>query len=617
MKAKVDKIDLSEIRLSGNYGADFAEFKEIRFVSGQILFTSELALRDAMLSLDNIRLQQAGVTVLDGGISIPVDLKNSQQPIPFDRPISVKITADKLDIDKLLAGFGQTPPASGILAASLTAEGTIPELSAQLKISGRVLKCAMSAQLDPAEFDLDLAYRSKQLTLEADIRQRQIQPLTIRGRAPLDIESVMKQRAIDPHMPIEASVELPPTSLAVISKFSPLVRRIDGTAGVDVRVGGAVDKPVLSGSAAIDLKYARMTSEDIPALDAFHAKLSFAQDTLTFTTFEGDLGGGKFKLGGNVRLAKLSQPIFDLRLESKDVLVKRDDSITVRADTDIKLAGPINAASVSGAVYVTHSRFFKEIDILPIALPGKAKPAPRSVQSGPVNVSFPNPPLRDWKFDLAIKTRKDDPFLVRGNLANGKVEIDLHLGGTGLAPALEGNVHIPEFSATLPFSTLNISRGFVYFTKDAPFQPSLDVQADSQIRDYLIHAYIYGKATDPQVSLTAEPPLQYGDIVALLATGSTTSEIGSNADVLASRAAVLAIQQLYRKIFHRGQAASDQKPGPSLMDRFEIQLGAIDPRTGQQQATSRLKLTDRFYLLGDMGLGGRYSGQLKYLIRFR
>ena len=616
-KGKVDKIDVTEIRISGVYGSDFAEFKEIRLALGPTSFTGGLALRDGTLKLDNIHLQQAGASVLTGEIAIPIDLKHPAQPIPFDQPVSVRMDADKLDVEKLLASFGLPPPASGIVTASFAADGTIQDLSAQLKISGRVLKAKMAAQLDPAEFDFDLTYGLKRLTLQADIRQRQIQPLTIRGRAPLDIEALIKQRAIDPHTPVEASIQLPPTSLAVLPKFTPLVRRIDGTAGIDVHLGGTVEKPVLSGAANIDLKNTRMADENIPALDTFHAKLSFANDTLAFSAFEGDLGGGKFKLGGNVKLAKLTEPIFDLRLESKDVLVKRDDSVTVRADTDIKLAGPFRAASVSGVIYVTHSRFFKEIDILPIALPGKAKPAPRSVQSGPLNVSFPNPPLRDWKFDLAIKTRKDDAFLVRGNLANGKAEIDLQLGGTGLAPTLEGNVHIPEFNATLPFSTLSISRGFVYFMKDTPFQPSLDIQADSQIRDYLIHAYISGKATDPQVTLTAEPPLQYSDIVALLATGSTVSEIGSNGDVLASRAAMLAIQQLYRKIFHHGQPPPEQKSGPSLLERFQLQLGAIDPRTGQQQATSKLKLTDQFYLLGDLGLGGQFSGQLKYLIRFR
>ena len=34
---------------------------------------------------------------------------------------------------------------------------------------------------------------------------------------------------------------------------------------------------------------------------------------------------------------------------------------------------------------------------------------------------------------------------------------------------------------------------------------------------------------DPQVQLSSEPPLQYSDIVSLLATGVTTSELAGNA----------------------------------------------------------------------------------------
>jgi autotransporter translocation and assembly factor TamB len=332
------------------------------------------------------------------------------------------------------------------------------------------------------------------------------------------------------------------------------------------------------------------------------------------------VGGGTFKLSGTVKVPTLKDPVFDLRATSREVLVKRDDSITVRADTDVTLNGPLSAASVGGTVFVTHSRFFKEIDILPIAMPGKAKPAPKSARAMDTGVSFPAPPLRDWKFDLAIKTRPNDSFLIRGNLANGAAALDLKLGGTGLAPYLEGSVRVEEFKASLPFSNLSVSRGFIYFTKEAPFQPSLEIQADSQARDYLVHAYIYGKATDPQIQLSSEPPLQYSDIVSLLATGTTTSELTGNADVLASKAAMLAVQQVYRKVFLKGKAPAvdkDKTSNGSFVDRFQIELGALDNRTGGQQVISRVRLTDQLYLIGDIGTEGGFTGRLKYLIRFR
>ena len=44
----------------------------------------------------------------------------------------------------------------------------------------------------------------------------------------------------------------------------------------------------------------------------------------------------------------------------------------------------------------------------------------------------------------------------------------------------------------------------------------------------------------------AQPPLPHADIVSLLATGTTTAELGGNAEALASRAAMLAVKQPMR-----------------------------------------------------------------------
>ena len=623
-KARFDKTDLREFKLAGLYGPDFAQSTALHIASGPTDFTGVIELKERKVRLRDINLTQAKLTVLTGYLILPIDLGHPRQLIPLDERIAANLNATKLDLEKLLGSFGYPSPVGGNFTANLVAGGTLLEPSGHLKVAARGLRAKALAPIEPADLDLDLHYSNKpakELTLAAVLRQPQIQPLTIKGRAPFDLDATIKDRKLDPKLALDVTVQLPVSSVAILPKLAPQVRRIEGTAGLDVQVGGTIEKPVFSGAAAVELKSARMADENIPALGVFHAKLDFASDTLSFRTFDGELGGGTFKLGGTVKLPKLTEPVFDLHLLSRQVLLKRDDSITIRGDTDVKVAGPLKAGTLSGALFLTQSRFFKEIDILPIALPGKkAKPAPRAVQNRHVTVSFPQPPLRDWKFDLAIKTRADDPFLIRGNLANGAAALDLRLGGTGLAPYLEGSIRIEQFKASLPFSTLRVSRGFVFFKKDAPFEPTLDLQADSQLRDYLIHAYIYGRAADPQIQLHSEPPLPYADIVSLLATGTTVGELGGSADVLASRAAMLAVQELYRKVFRRKTApVADAKTEDAgrFMDRFQVELGALDNRSGGQEVSTRFRMTDNLYFLGDIGVAGRFTGSLKYLIRFR
>ncbi|MEP6777067.1 MAG: hypothetical protein ABI944_01350, partial [Chthoniobacterales bacterium] len=99
----------------------------------------------------------------------------------------------------------------------------------------------------------------------------------------------------------------------------------------------------------------------------------------------------------------------------------------------------------------------------------------------------------------------------------------------------------------------------------------------------------------------------------LLATGTTREELSGNNNVLAGRAAMLLVQQLYRKVFKKGEAPKNN----SVFDRLQVDVGNVDPRTGQQSASARLKLNDQFVLIGDIGVGGDFRGMVKYLIRFK
>jgi hypothetical protein len=49
---------------------------------------------------------------------------------------------------------------------------------------------------------------------------------------------------------------------------------------------------------------------------------------------------------------------------------------------------------------------------------------------------------------------------------------------------------------------------------------------------------------------------------------------------------------------------------------LDLDVGQIDPRTGERQATARFKINNKFVLVGDVEVGGDFRGMLKYLIRF-
>ncbi|MDQ2919313.1 MAG: hypothetical protein M3R10_05495, partial [Verrucomicrobiota bacterium] len=90
-------------------------------------------------------------------------------------------------------------------------------------------------------------------------------------------------------------------------------------------------------------------------------------------------------------------------------------------------------------------------------------------------------------------------------------------------------------------------------------------------------------------------------------------ELLSGGNVLAGRAVMLLGQELYRKIFKKGQTT---KPN-SVFDKLQVDVGNVDPRTGQQTATARFRVNEKVQLIGEIGVQGDFRGTVKYLIRFR
>ncbi len=617
------KIELTEGRfgdqrnltalIQTNYTPTTIDVPEFRASSDLASLGLVLGWKDKRLTLTNLLVRQRQLTVLTGSADIPLDLGQVQNPdllIPNDQPLRLALRTDNLNIATLLTQLGQRPaPLTGTVNLAVNAEGTLNEMIANIALRATRLQSTAAAQFDPADISFDASLRDDRLALDGTVRQKLIQPLRITGSIPLDATKIRQAQAIDPNTPLSIDVSLPRSSLAFLSTLAPAIRQSRGDASIDLRVRGTMAKPSLAGNIAADLTALRFTDPSLPPVSNFGLRIGFTGDRLSIDRCQGTMAGGSFSAGGGINFQSLDNPVFDLRLNTKDALALQNDDMTVRLSSDLRVTGPLKAGTVSGNVWVTRSRFFKNIDILPIGLPGRPAPQP---PSEPTVISFPQPPLRDWKFDIAIRTA--DPFLVQGNLANGRIIIDLRVGGTGLRPWVDGAVRIDELVASLPFSRLIISSSQVYFQSGRPFIPQLDINGRSNIRDYEVRVSIYGSLDDPQALFTSDPPLPQAEVVSLLATGMTTNQLSKDPNALAGRAAFLVIQNAYNRIFRRNKPPATND---SFLSRIQFDIGITDPKTGKQATTIRIPLSDQVALIGGLDVGGNFRGQVKYLIRFK
>lgn len=602
-----------EATVDANYSPEELNVPIIYAASDQLMFQAILQAKDATLEITKIQVIQGEAKYADGYVSVPFIWSNLGTERPLfanDGQVLVNFQTENLEIDKLTKDFGAEAPIAGLANVKLDAQGTLENLRANFDLQLTGLRSEKLEDFTPATFAFNARVENDQLVVNGKLEQARIQPVEITASLPLPVAQIVENRKIDEQTPVQAKVQMPRSSVNFVRQFVPALQRIDGEAALDVNVAGTIANPVFSGSADMTINAARFSNATLPALTNFNARLVFDGDWLNFQQFRGELAGGPFTVAGQISFPKLTEPVFDLQLRADAVLVARNDDMTVRVDADIRVAGPLASASVTGNVGITNSQFLKNLDLIPIGMPGRPPPAPKPPEASP-ELSFPNPPLRDWKFDIAIKTK--DPFMIRGNLANGGALVDMRLTGTGLEPRLDGSVRLQNVEATLPFSRLEISQGFIYFNPNDPMNPGLDLQGTSLIKDYTIRVYIYGTANKPEAVFTSEPPLPQEEIISLLATGTTREELMGGGNVLAGRALMLLGQQLYHKIFKKGQRSSTN----SVFDRLQVDVGNVDPRTGQQTATARYRVSDKVVLVGDIGVQGDFRGTVKYLIRFR
>lgn len=610
-KGRYGDLQSLQANAEATYSPDGLDIPTLFFGSNKMDFQAIVRASGETLEITKIQLDQGTAKYASGYVSVPFIWKNlgTSAPVsPSNGTVTATFQSENIDIKRLFRDVGVKPVASGTVNVKLDAQGILADLNARLDVRMRDVRSEQLPKLEPATFDLTAQAQHNQLNVSGKLQQAKIQPLELTANLPFNTAEILRQRKVDEATPLRAKVRLPRSSVNFLRQFVPTIQQLDGDAALDVDLGGTIGRPIFTGAGDMTVNLARFSDPTLPALTNFKGRLNFARDALTLERFGGELAGGPFSVTGRITFPKLTAANLDLQLKAHSVLVARNDTLTARADANIKVVGPISSATVTGNVALTNSQFLKDIDLIPIGLPGR--PAPQPPSSRP-DFSFPQPPIRDWKFDVAIKTK--DAVLIRGNLANGGAVSDLKLSGTGLHPGLQGLVRLKDVEATLPFSRLEIASGFLYFDPSDSMNPKIDLHGTSLLRDYTIHVYVYGTLLAPEALFSSEPPLPQEEVISLLATGATREELTASNNVLAGRAATLLVQQLYRKIFKKGQPTK----GESVFNRLDVDIGMVDPRTGQQKGTARFKVNQQFLLIGDLGVGGDFRGMVRYLIRFR
>jgi translocation and assembly module TamB len=336
---------------------------------------------------------------------------------------------------------------------------------------------------------------------------------------------------------------------------------------------------------------------------------------VTIRSFRGEIGGAPFQLTGDLRRTLDQGWSSDLHLTGTNLLFYRSEGIRVRADSDLRLRGPLAQMILEGQIGLTGGRLTRNIDFF------SALKEDRPSTGAPAELLFslPDPPLRDLKFDVRVSSTM--PFIVRNNVLRGGVRADLHLGGTGELPLLTGEVYVDPTRVRLPAGAMEISSGVVRFLASRPNRPELNLLGEGRVFDYEITALIEGPADEPQITLSSSPPLPGNELMLMLITGQPpATENRATADGVGMNLAVYIGQDLITQLFGGDEAES----WDSIIDRFEVTLGRRTTRAGDDTLETQFRLGedvfrdgDTVYITGEKDIFDFYNAGLKFVFRFQ
>jgi translocation and assembly module TamB len=131
--------------------------------------------------------------------------------------------------------------------------------------------------------------------------------------------------------------------------------------------------------------------------------------------------------------------------------------------------------------------------------------------------------LANMNLDVEIETAPDVAF--ETSMAQSiEADANLRLRGTAINPAVLGRINITQGELIFFGNKYTINQGSVSFFNPAKIDPILNVDLQTKARGVDVTLTVTGPINKLNVSYRSDPPLQWADIIALLATGRTPTD---------------------------------------------------------------------------------------------
>jgi translocation and assembly module TamB len=228
-------------------------------------------------------------------------------------------------------------------------------------------------------------------------------------------------------------------------------------------------------------------------------------------------GGGEVSLGGFVSFGGGGPLVYHLEGSAQSVRVRYAGSISVTANSQLRLSGTSASSILSGTLTISRVAFNPNTDV------GNLLASLGATSAAPAG---DNEFLSGLRLDIDIESA---PNLQLSTALSRDVEaeINLRLRGTPDHPVLLGGVAANQGDIRVFGTRYTINRGEVNFLNSVKMEPVLDLDLETQARGITVDITISGTIGKLNINYRSDPPLQPRDIIALLTVGRAPAAAGN------------------------------------------------------------------------------------------
>jgi len=303
----------------------------------------------------------------------------------------------------------------------------------------------------------------------------------------------------------------------------------------------------------------------------------FTGERATIQSFVGETGGGTVELAGSAGYGGNGPTVFQLQVNAQQVRVRYPEGVSTVANARLNLTGTPDRSMLDGTVTILRTGFNLQSDFSSIIARSAEPVRTPAAQTGL---------LGGLNFDIQINT--DPDIQLQSALTEDlQAEANLRLRGTVSNPAVVGRVAITQGQVVFYGTKYTINQGTIAFYNALKVEPILDVDLETKARGIDITLTVAGPLNKLHLTPRSDPPLQFSEIVALLATGRTPT---SDPTMLAQQSTAPQSWQQMGASALLGQAIASPVAG-RLQRFFGVSKLRIDPTLPGVENNPQARLT--------------------------